>query len=121
MIAVSILTVGLLGVASMQLSAIRGNNFSDNTTTALALAEEKMEYLLGRPDTDPELVEGPNSDAGGFIDESGQTGTGGIYNRTWNVADVVDPSTGTSYKEISMTVSWDNDRHRVMLSCIKRP
>ena len=32
MVAIAILSVGILGVASMQVSAIRGNHFSDNTT-----------------------------------------------------------------------------------------
>jgi type IV pilus assembly protein PilV len=116
LIAVSILTVGLLGVATMQMSAIRGNNFSDNTSTALALAEDRMETLLGMLDTNPLLVAGDQTD--GLIDESGQAG--GNYRRSWNVVNVVDPSTGISYKEIRMTVSWDNDSHSIMLSSIKR-
>jgi len=35
LIAISILTVGLLGVAQMQIMGIKGNYFSGNTTAAL--------------------------------------------------------------------------------------
>src|SRR5512143_4001523 len=48
LIAIVILTVGLLAVGTMQISAIRGNFMSGNTSTALSLASEKMEELLNR-------------------------------------------------------------------------
>jgi len=46
LIAISILAIGLLGVAKMQTTAIKGNYFSGNTSFVLKLAEEKMEDLL---------------------------------------------------------------------------
>jgi len=53
MIAIVILTVGLLAVGTMQLSAIRGNFMSGNTSVALSLASEKMEDLLNSDFNDP--------------------------------------------------------------------
>jgi type IV pilus assembly protein PilV len=47
LIAITILAIGLLGIASMQMNAIRGNSLSDIITCALALAEDKMEELMG--------------------------------------------------------------------------
>jgi type IV pilus assembly protein PilV len=110
LIAISILTVGLLGVAQMQIMGIQGNYFSGNTTTALTLAEEKMEDLLGQSYT----AVTTGNDANNPIDETGQAG--GIYTRMWIVADNT-PITDT--KTVTVNVSWDNASHQVSLSCIK--
>jgi len=119
LIAISILTVGLLGVAQMQIMSIRGNYFSGNTTAALTLAEEKMEDLLGKSYTDAELTgsgaPGTNhNDANNPIDEAGQAG--GIYTRMWTV---IDNTPITDTKTVTVSVGWDNLSHQVSLSCIK--
>ncbi len=114
LIAISILTVGLLGVAQMQIMGITGNYFSSNTTAALTLAEEKMEDLLGKSYTDAELTNGNHPDANNPIDETGQAG--GTYSRRWIVTDNI-PITNT--KTVTVSVSWDNLSHQVSLSCIK--
>jgi len=119
LIAISILTVGLLGVAQMQIMGIRGNYFSGNTTAALTLAEEKMEDLLGKSYTDAELAGSgapgtDHNDLDNPIDETGQTG--GIYNRMWTV---IDNTPITDTKTVTVSVSWDNLSHQVSLSCIK--
>lgn len=114
LIAISILTVGLLGVAQMQIMGIKGNYFSANTTAALTLAEEKMEDLLGKNYTDAELTNGNHPDTNNPIDETGQAG--GVYSRMWVVADNA-PITDT--KTVTVNVSWDNASHQVSLSCIK--
>jgi type IV pilus assembly protein PilV len=114
LIGISILTIGLLGVAQMQIMGIQGNYFSGNTTTALTLAEEKMEDLLGKGYTHAELTSGNHPDANNPIDETGQAG--GIYSRTWNVTDNT-PITNT--KTVTVSVGWDNLSHQVSLSCIK--
>jgi type IV pilus assembly protein PilV len=129
LIAVSILTVGLLAAAKMQISAIQGNYFSSNTSTALSLAEQKMEDLLGRAYTDAEVADtqsGNNANLRSLatrdheelkVNEEGVAG-GGIYHRVWNIADN-EPITDT--KTITILVTWGgNDRHQVSLSCIKR-
>jgi type IV pilus assembly protein PilV len=117
LIAISILTVGLLAVGTMQISAIRGNGLSDNTTIALTLAEDKMEDLLGKSYTNGDLTNGNHVE--GNIDESGQPG--GFFRRTWNVTDNVPPTAPTDFKEITMTVSWADNKHHVSLASIKRP
>ena len=104
LIALSILTVGILAVGTMQISALRGNEFSDSTTTALVLAEDKMEELFNSGYSDLELTDGSHNS--GNIDEMGQSG--GRFYRTWNV------------KEITMVVTWDNGKHHVSLDSIKR-
>jgi len=111
-IAIMILTVGLLAVAKMQVSAIRGNYMSSNTTVALALAEKKMENLLQKEYTHADLSNGNHEQVN--INEAGQAG--GIYHRIWVVQDDT-PISNT--KTIIVTVRWDHDRHHVSLSCIK--
>jgi len=128
LIGISILTIGLLALASMQVSAIRGNSISDKTTTALALAEGKMEELLLKDYDDADLKDSNpfnNSDLSSItrvdheekdVSETGDVGAG-RFRRIWNVAESSDPA----LKTVTLIVSWDNDRHRVSFtSCINR-
>ena len=48
-IAIAILTFGLLAVASMQSAAIRGNYLGYRVTEGATLAQDRMEFLLGQP------------------------------------------------------------------------
>jgi len=48
-IAISILTVGLLAVASMQASALRGDSFASRVTEGTTWAQDKLEGLLAQP------------------------------------------------------------------------
>ena len=126
LIAICVLTIGLLGVASMQVSAMRGNFFSDHVTTALCLAEDKMEDLMGRDFVDDDLVDKTPGNNGSLdsitnvdfeekVNVAGQVTAGGPYHRIWNIAD----STNPEMKTVTVIVSWDRDRHRVTLtSCI---
>jgi type IV pilus assembly protein PilV len=43
LIAILILTIGLLGMAALTVGIINGNKFSNDVTTATTLAQEKME------------------------------------------------------------------------------
>lgn len=52
LIAVFLLTVGLLAAAGMQTTAINSNAWANKFSTATALAEEVMEDLLARDSTD---------------------------------------------------------------------
>ena len=131
LIGLSILTVGILGVATMQISAIRGNHFSDNTTTALILAEQKMEDLLSKnyddgdlnnvnPDNDNILDSLTLIDHNERVDENGETNnTRGYFRRIWNIDDD-NPFNGN--KTIRVIVTWPHNlnQHKVFLSSIKR-
>jgi type IV pilus assembly protein PilV len=130
MIAVAILAVGLLGIASMQMSAIRGNNLSDNITCALTLAEDKMESLLEMDYDNPDLedIVATNdddlsrTDSGWIdreelnIDETGKVNAG-QYRRIWNIAD---NKPIENNKTVTVIVLWDNDSHQVSLTSVKR-
>lgn len=131
LIGLSILMVGILGVATMQISAIRGNHFSDNTTTALILAEQKMEDLLNKkydnvdlnnanPANDNNLNSFTLFDHDERVDENGEINTAsGYFHRIWNIDDD-NPFNGN--KTIRVIVTWPRDlnQHNVWLSSIKR-
>jgi type IV pilus assembly protein PilV len=130
MIAITILAIGLLGIASMQMNAIRSNSMSDNITCALALAEDKMEELMGLKYSDPALEDTvfKNNDdlaviAKGLvdkqephIDETGKSDAG-HFRRVWNIAE---DKPIDNNKTVTVIVLWDNDKHQVSLTSIKR-
>ncbi|MBN1227903.1 MAG: prepilin-type N-terminal cleavage/methylation domain-containing protein [Deltaproteobacteria bacterium] len=49
MIAISIFTIGILAIASMQISAINGNDSANNLTGATTWAQDRIEELLALP------------------------------------------------------------------------
>ena len=55
LIAISIFAVGLLAVATMQLSAIRVNSTAGQITTRITWAQDKLEELMALPYSDPLL------------------------------------------------------------------
>jgi hypothetical protein len=114
----------------MQVNAIRGNSLSYNITCALALAEDKMEELMGLDYYDPALedtVYENNNDLTGvakgmvdraeeLIDETGKPDSG-HFKRVWNIADntPIDDN-----KTVTVIVLWDKERHQVSLTSVKR-
>ena len=57
-IAISILTVGLLAVASMQTAAIRGNDAAYRITESATWAQDRLEYLMALPYDNSSLSNG---------------------------------------------------------------
>lgn len=51
MLTVAIMAVGLLALAGLQITALRGNDLSRRMTTAIAIAEQKIEQLKNTPYT----------------------------------------------------------------------
>ncbi len=118
-VAISILTVGLLAVASMQGSAIIANATATNITDATTFASDRLEKLasLGYNDTDLEDTDGDGAAGLGDrgFDGDPLTGTdadhgitrqnarGKTYSVYWNVAEN-DAREGT--KTIQVIVAW---------------
>jgi type IV pilus modification protein PilV len=48
-----ILSIGLLGIAGMQITSVKGNYFSNNLTQATYVAQDRLEYLKNLPITNP--------------------------------------------------------------------
>lgn len=128
LVALTILAIGLLGVALMQITAISGNTFSREMAVATELGQDMLEKLNALEYTDTALTAGvihPTQDdvdnglgvgigTANVIDERGQTIGPLIYTRTWSV---VDDSPATNMKTITVTVSWiDRQRQQVGLA-----
>ena len=128
--AVAILSFGILAVASMQGSSIKGNSQAIGTTEAITLAQGKLEELMRLPYSDADLTDtdndGTNQDANDDgVDEVGtdlnfglndtvdgggtviadNSEVNGRYTLYWNVA-VDEPI--ANVKTIRIIVLWED-------------
>lgn len=113
--AVSVLTIGLLAVASMQVAAIKGNVSSMEVKEATTWATDQMESLLALPYDDALLEDTDGDGFDGLNDSTIDTADHppvlhGKYAVYWNVA--VDDVIGNS-KTVNVVVTWaDHGRQR---------
>jgi len=110
-VAISILTFGLLSVASMQLTAIRGNYNASNITEATTVAQDRLEDLMGLLYSDPLL------DPGNDLSDPNPPSPSG-YTITYDVSDD-NPMIKT--KLITVTVQWQDKgvQKQTVLTCVK--
>ena len=102
-----ILAIGLLGIATMQITSIKGGYFSSNVTQATIFAQDKLEYLKSLSYNDSNLNSGQHNEG---------TISGTIFSRVVNVVDDV----GNSIKTITVTVQWtDRGNHSISFSTIR--
>jgi len=62
MIGIIFLAIGLLAVAGMQATSVRGNFFSSNVMLATYAAQDRLELLKSLPLTSPDLTLGSHDD-----------------------------------------------------------
>ena len=113
-VAIAILTFGLLAVASMQASSIRGNSFAGGVTEGTTWAGDQVERLMALSWDDP-LLQDTDGDAAAGLNNTGfdndpdtqgdadQQAIEGKYTIYWNMADDT-PITNT--KTINVIVTW---------------
>src|SRR4030042_957505 len=102
-----ILAIGLLGIATMQITSIKGSYFSSNVTQATIFTQDKLEYLKGLSYNDSNLNNGQHNEG---------TISGTIFSRVYNVIEDV----GNSMKTITVTVQWtDQGNHNISFSTIR--
>ena len=107
LIALIILSVGLLGAAEMQVNSVSGNAFPNNLTVATGLAQSRIEELKKLPNSDAALSVGDH-------DEGLLPGTA-IFSRSTNVNDL-----SPEVKQVTVTVRWtDKSQHTITLSTMK--
>lgn len=103
----TILAIGLLAIAAMQITSTRGSFFSSNVTQATIFAQDKLEYLKNLPYSDSYLTTGQYNE--GMV-------SGTIFSRRYHVAEDV----GNSIKTITVTVHWaDGMNQSVSFSTIR--
>ncbi len=125
--AVFIIVFVLFALNKMTVLVMRSNSFNDRTSSAIDLAQDKMEELKSALPTSAILLDlqtANNNDlatTSNFdFQESNLDGLGrpgGIYTRTWNIADNI-PKVGM--KSVAVIVSWIDPmgNHRVLLRTI---
>ena len=72
-VAISILTFGLLAVASMQSAAIRGNQLGYRVTEGSTLAQDRVEWLFAQPYNNLFAVSGAGPQADPLATPAGYT------------------------------------------------
>ena len=108
LIAMVILSVGVLGIFSMHIVSVRGNFFSHYLTEANCAAQDRLEFLDAIPYDAPQLQPDEHNDDN--VNISGVT-----FSRKYRVDD--DPNTG---RRITYTVSWNDGATRsVVFSTIR--
>ena len=102
-----ILAIGLLGIATMQITSTKGGYFSSNVTQATIFAQDKLEYLRNLSYNDSHLSNGLHNEG---------TISGTLFSRMVNVVE----DAGNSMKTITVTVQWaDRGNHRISFSTIR--
>jgi type IV pilus assembly protein PilV len=116
-IATSILAVGLLALAEMQITSIKGNALSSTTTDATTVAQDRLEQLIGQTysslatDTNTDLAAGDHP-AGTQTIGGTQAVQGITYTITWSITD---DSPITNTKTIDLDVTWtENNQSRTV-------
>jgi len=105
LIAITVFSVGLLGITSLTIGIIKGNKFSNNLATATTLAQDRMEEIVGAGYTS----------ASGKDEAYGNIADYPPYRRT-TVIDNNKPS--MDMKTVTVTVYWNSDTHSVVSKTI---
>ncbi len=85
LIAMAIFAIGILGVATMQISSVRGNTSAGNVTANTLVLEDRMESIMSLSYSNPvdlsdgvhtpaQDADGVDNDVDGTTDEAGETG-----------------------------------------------
>jgi type IV pilus assembly protein PilV len=113
MVGMIILAIGVLGIAGMQVTSVKGNYFSNNLMQASYVAQDRLEFLKNLPYSSASL----NGNAGGIVYNEGPvTISGTVFNRSYTVKQL----TANSFKEITYTVTWfDGVNHNVSFATIR--
>ncbi len=109
LIAISLLAIGMMALATLQSSGIRGNDLGNRTTQALALGQDKLEELINADALGQAIAAGTDNN----IDEIGNAG--GIFSRNW----LIQPDTPAPDQDtIAITVTWNDiiGQHNVITS-----
>jgi prepilin-type N-terminal cleavage/methylation domain-containing protein len=115
LIAMCLLAIAMMGLATLQSRGIRGNDLGNRTTQAIGLAQDQLEQLIHSASGGnfPLAAPSPNPfpDANNPISET--SAAGGIFTRTWQLAD---PGPVANSQTITVTVRWNDliGQHQVI-------
>jgi type IV pilus assembly protein PilV len=107
LIGMTLLAIGLLAIAALQTTSIRGNFFSNNLTLATYVAQDRLEFLKNLPLDSPALGSG-NFNPGPI------TISGVVFSQSYSVIEDDD------FKTIHYNVTWnDGADHSITFSTIR--
>ncbi len=102
-----ILAIGILAVATMQITSIRSGYSSNHLTQATLFAQDKLEYLRNVSYSSSDLGSGEHNEG---------TISGTSFLRRYTVVE----DTGNSMKAITVTLQWtDRGDHTLSFSTIR--
>jgi type IV pilus assembly protein PilV len=101
LIGLIILSVGLLAIAGMQITAVRGNFFSHYLTQASYVGQDRLELLNNMPVDSAELQAGNHNDGTTTI-------SGIVFNRSYTVV------VNGDIRAITYTVRWNDGVDRTI-------
>ena len=111
LIALLVLLVGMAGVMTLQLTAMKATSFSRHATEASTLCEARMEAL--RTASGGALVDGADR-----VDAMGVADDDGLYQRSWTVA------AGGATTVITVNVAWverGDEPYTITMSTLRTP
>ena len=101
LVGLTILAIGLLAIAGMQMTAVRGNFFSHYLTQASYVGQDRLELLNNLPVDSAELQAGDYNDGTTTI-------SGIVFDRSYTVVVTGDIRT------ITYTVRWNDGKNRAI-------
>lgn len=123
MIALSVLLIGMLGIAAMLVTSIDANENNKRATEATYLAEQQLEIFRGTPFQSVVDMNSTDTAANTKINARGDQNQDAslpklpcIYRRTWVITNASD-----TVKDIKVKVTWTykNQQHEVVLASEK--
>lgn len=108
LMALAILSIGLLSLAELQIITIKGNKSSRDLTSAVILAEAKIEELKGNGFAS--LSNGQDT-----VNEKGEEG--GIFTRKWTITNY---KGSANMKQVKVTIEWSDSKgsHSISLDTV---
>ncbi len=113
LVAIIMLVIALLGMASVTVMVIKGNSYSKYTTTAATLANDKLEDLKHQAFDAGDLTEGEHQDADNPLQA--------LYTRKWQVGaarDVTGAKVGMKTISVMVDWSWEGRQRNVTIRTI---
>jgi len=109
LIALLVLLIGMAGMLSLQLTAMKATGFSRHATEATVLVEDRLESLRTAPVSS--LTDGSDQvNAGGDVDATG------LFARTWTITPGADTTT------VTVSVTWQEqgaDDYTITMSTLR--
>jgi len=105
LIAIFLLSIGIMALATLQARGIRSNDLANRTTQAVTLAQIKLEEFIHRTSATvgDTFAAGTTQDDDNPIDEHGEAG--GIFTRSWTFTD---DSPVPNAQTVVITVTWND-------------